>query len=97
MKKAMSLQYYFMVKSVTKQVVSSSTKAATCSEKFRYISILTARDVLCPSLLALLRCSEFLIRVDKGNTRIKILSSLCYVDYKLKGTAACSPRHQAFP
>lgn len=97
MKKAMILQCYFIVKSAIKQVVASSTEAATCSEEFRCVSILAARDVLCPSLLVQLRCSEFLIRVDKGSTRNKILSYSCYVDHKLKGTAACTPRHQALP
>jgi hypothetical protein len=43
-------------------------------------SLLFVTVVLYPSLLALLRCTEFLIRVDKGNMRIKSLSSLCDVD-----------------
>lgn len=40
----MIIQCYFVVKSAIKQVVASSTEAATCSQEFRYISILAVHD-----------------------------------------------------
>jgi hypothetical protein len=92
----MIIKCYFVVKSAIKQ--ESSIEAATSLEEFRYISILAVRDRCCLSITSCaVCCTEFLIRVDKGNTRIKILSSSCGVDYKLKGTAACGSGHQAFP